>query len=163
MKNIYPSFYDYLVTPSPSGFIAFYCDACDKYFLPKITGFKSENTCCPYCGKKNNINHFYQLAYQEKIETYYLISVKNLLSLIDIEFSDFNQFSEENLQNYLTKGYEKLNELINEDKISIESKVYLNLGDIVNLEDFHVVKMRCCDNVLQVNKNYPVNYCIYCK
>ncbi len=182
MNNIYPNCYDIVPKPTNDNFILFRCDKCLKSWLASLSQLKQEESRCPFCGKEDTIKNFYQSAYLVSYQYYHMVALKNLLSLIginvefdkDVEMNDNHKYqvkflnvkepNEKEMNEYVKRAYEELKKRADDKSLAIQTKVYVSVQDMVDLDEFMEIKTPCCKKSIRVKKDdQNIMFCIYCK
>lgn len=181
MEKIYPNCYDVVPMPTNEGYIVFGCDQCEEKWLYDAKHMKQEEVKCPYCGKLDTLNHYYKFAYKDMFHYYHMISLKNLLSLINVEvdiiehqsddirkryqvrFVNIDEPNENDMKEIVTMAYQELQQRLEEKTLEVETKIPIWVKDIVNLDEFTEIIAPCCDRSLKVKTDkQTINHCIYC-
>jgi len=179
MKKIYPNCYDIIPKPTNDGYILFSCCKCQEVWMNQLKQIKQNESKCPYCGEIDTLKHYYEHVYQDIFLYYHMISLQNLLALIGVEieimehkneklkyqiqFVDVNQPNEIQISEYIEKAYQELKKRVDENTLEIESKITIEVKDIVNIEDYDDVTTPCCTQTLKVKGNKKrIKHCIYC-
>lgn len=181
MKKIYPNCYNVIPIPTEEGYIVFCCDECREKWLYQASQIKEGKVKCPYCGKLDTLNHYYENAYRDVFHYYHMISLKNLLSLINIEidviehqcddirlkyqvqFVNVKEPNENEMSEFVTMAYQELKQRLEEKTLEIETKIPIMVKDIVDLDEFTVIITQCCDKSLKVKADKQnINHCVYC-
>lgn len=181
MKKVYPNCYDVIPVPIEEGYIVFRCDKCEEKWLYDAKYIKQEEAKCPYCGNLDTLSHYYKYAYKDLFHYYHMISIKNLLSLINIEidiiekqsedirlryqvrFVNVKEPNENEMKELFTRAYQELKQRLEEKTLEVETKIPIWVKDIVNLNNFTQIITPCCDKTLKVKTDKQnINHCIYC-
>ncbi|QVK18651.1 hypothetical protein KHQ81_02750 [Mycoplasmatota bacterium] len=176
MEKIYPNCFNIIPVPTEEGYLVFRCNECGENWLYQVKQKELDEVKCPYCGRLDTLNHYYEYAYQDSMEYYHMIALKNLLSLINVEvdlneikngrykvqFMNVKEPNESEMNHYVTLAYQELKKRLEEKTIEIKTKIPIQVQDIVDLDGFTEIKTTCCNKPLKVKVDKKIHHCIYC-